>query len=314
MATSGSVDFSVNRDNILEDSLRTVGAIGPEDSASTEQKNHAARLLNMLVKNWHGFGIGLWARKTGWILPQTDTNEIDLGPSGDHATLSYVQTALSADASSGATTISVDSATGIANTYNIGIEQSDGTMQWTTVSGAPSGTTITLAAALTGDASDGGYVWVYQTKIQRPLRIVEAYSRDEVANTEVEMDVVAKQEYEAMSNKEAEGEPILLAYDPQLTDGRVFIYPRFSDGKTAIKIVFHRPFEDFDAANDTPDFPQAWYLPLMLQLAVLLAPVYGLPVSDRKELKTEAGAALSLALANDTEEGSLKIQPDNEGS
>lgn len=312
MATSGSVDFSVSRDNLIEDALRVSGILGIEDSASSNQKTWAARQLNMLIKNWQGFGPALWARKTGWILPQTDTNEIGLGPSGDHASLSYTQTTLSAAASG--TSLTVTSITGISDGDYIGVELSDGTVQWTTVNGTPTGSTVDLDDALTSAASDGGYVWAYTTKLQRPLKIIEAYLRDEVSNTEVEMDVVAKQEFEAMSAKESEGDPNLLSYDPQLATGKAFIYPRMGDGRSAIKIVFHRPFEDFDADVDTPDFPQEWYLPIMLNLAVLLAPAGGLPVADRRELKQEAGQALLIAQAMEPEEGSLMLRPDDQGS
>jgi hypothetical protein len=45
-------------------------------------------------------------------------------------------------------TIDVDSITGITNGDNIGVELDDGTMHWTTVNGAPSGTVITLTAVL----------------------------------------------------------------------------------------------------------------------------------------------------------------------
>ena len=310
MTTSASVDFSVSRDNLIEDALRTAGIIGIDDSASSNQLTWAARLLNMYKKSLGAHGPALWARKTGWILPQTDTNEIDLGPSGDHATLSYVQTQTSAAASSGATTITVDSITGISASDKIGIEQDDGEVQWTTVSGAPSGSTITLATALADDVANDAYVWTYTTKLVRPLRILEAYVRDEVGNTETPIDVLSKQEYETVGSKESDGVPNMLAYDPQLTDGRAYIYPRISDGSTLIKIIFQRPFEDFDAADDTPDFPQEWYLALMLNLAVLLAPAGGLPVNDRKLLIQEAGMALLTAQGNEPEEGSLKIQPE----
>ena len=159
MATSGSVDFSVSRDNLIEDALRTAGIIGIEDSASSTQKTWAARLLNMMVKSWHGYGISLWARKTGWILPQTDTNEINLGPSGDHATLTYVQTTLSAAASASSTTLIVTSATGISNGNFIGVETASG-VHWTTVNGAPAGSTVTITVGLTDSAASGAYVWV----------------------------------------------------------------------------------------------------------------------------------------------------------
>jgi hypothetical protein len=280
VATSGSVDFSVSRDNLIEDALRHAGIIGIEDSASSVQKTWAARLLNMMVKAWGAHGPALWARKVGYILPQTDTNEIDLGATGDHATASYTQTTLSSSAVDGASTVVVASATGISNGYYIGVETDEG-MHWTTVNGAPVGTTVTLTDALVGDAASGAYVWVYQTKLVRPLHIFEAYVRNEDGNTEYPIDVVAKQIYESMGNKETESTPNLLAYEPLLDNGRVYIQPRIAGGETIIKIVFQRPFEDFDAANDTPDFPQEWYLALMLGLASLCAGAGGIPAQDR---------------------------------
>lgn len=310
MPTSGSVDFSVSRDNLITDALIEAGAIGPDDTATSTQVTHAARRLNSMVKAWQAYNIALWARKTGYIMPQTGTNEIDLGPSGDHATISYVQTTLASAVSSGASTIVVSSATGIAASYYIGVELDDGTMQWTTVNGALSGTTVTLTATLTGAAASGNYVYAYQTKIQRPIKIIEAMVHDEVNNTDIPLEVCSKSEYDTLGAKTSTGSPNMLVYDPQLVDGRAYIYPRFTNGRKSITIIFQRPFEDFDASADTPDFPQEWYDPLMLNLAVRLMGPYGLPAQDRMELNSRAKAALDLALSNEPEEGSMYIQPE----
>ena len=312
MTTSNSVDFSVSRDNLITDALIECGALGPDDSASANQTTHAARRLNTMVKSWGSLGPSLWARKTGYIMPQTGVNAIDLGPTGDHATLSYVQTTLSSDAASGASIIVVTAATGIANTYYIGVELDDDTMQWTTVNGAPSGTTVTLTAVLTGAASSGNYVYCYQTKIQRPLRIIDAHIHNEVDDTDVPLEVRTKNEYDLQGDKTATGQPNMIVYDPQLTDGTAYIYPRFENGRKSITIIFQRPFEDFDASGDTPDFPQEWYDPLVLQLATRLMGPYGLPTQDRIELRSRAKEALDLALGNEPEEGSLYIQPDTQ--
>lgn len=313
MTTSGSVDFSVSRDNILTDALIIVGAVGPDDTVPTNWLTHAARQLNKIVKALGAKRVGLWARKTGYILPVSDTNSILLGPSGGHATLSYTQTTLASSAASGVSTISVSSATGFADTRAIGIEKDDGSMFWTTESGAPSSTTITLATALDGAASSGNYVYVYTTKLQRPLRVVEAYRVDLAGGTEIEIDIEGKAVYESQTTKAQEGETLILSYDPQLDNGAAYIWPRFVDGGSVIKIIFQRPFEDFDAAGDTPDFPSEWWDALCLLLAVRLAPVYGMPAADRGVLRQEAGEALMLALENEPEEGSYVIQADVRG-
>jgi hypothetical protein len=306
MTTSGSVDFSVSRDNIITDALMIAGAIGPEDTAPSAAVTVAARRLNMLVKALGAKRVGLWARKTGYILPVSDTNSISLGPSGGHATLSYTQTTL-ASAASG-TTIVVTSATGFADTRAIGIEKDDGSIFWTTESGAPSGTTITLGTTIDGTASSGNYVYTYTSKLQRPLRIVEAYRSDLADSTETELDIEGKAVYESQTNKAQEGETLMLSYDPQLDNGVAYIWPRFVDGKSVINIIFQRPFEDFDAAGDTPDAPQEWYDALVLLLGVRLAPIYGMPAGERTLLRQEAGEALALALENEPEEGSYRIQ------
>lgn len=316
MATSGSVDFSVSRDNLIGDALRLVGALGPDDSPSSNQLTHSARMLNMMVKAWQSPGLSLWARKTGYIMPQSDLTEIDLGPSGDEATLSFVVTQLAADAGAAASTITVDSITGISASDRIGVELDDGTIDWTTVSGAPSGTTVTLTATLDSAASTDNYVWVYTTKIVRPLRIVEAYLRTYTSSsvwTERPIDVVEKEEYELLGDKLAEHDPTFIAYDPLLTDGRAYLGGEFPDGDSLVKIVFQRPFEDFDAAGDTPDFPQEWYLALCYGLAVILAPTYGMPVVDRKQLQVEATLAFEQAESNEPEQGSMRILPTDEG-
>ena len=310
MATSGSVDHSVSRDNLIYDALSIAGATGPEDTPVASWVTHAARQLNNIFKAWEGLGVSLWARKTGYILPISSTNQALAGPSGGHVTNSYTQTTLSADASSGASTVSVTSATGISASDYIGIELTDSTMHWTTVSGAPSGTTVTLTAVLTGAASSGGYVYVYTTKSPRPIHLLQAWVHDQVGDTDTPIEVVPKAIYDDLGYKAVTGSGKQITYDPQLTNGVFFFYPRFSNGREVIGIVYQRPFEDFDASGDTPDCPQNWYDALLMALAVRLAPVYGMPAPDRQILRQEAKDALQMALDSEPEDGSLTIVPD----
>ena len=309
MTTSGSQDFSVSRDNLLEDALRAAGALGVEDSASSAQKTHAARVLNMIVKARASDGISLWARTTGYVLPFTGSNSTTMSSTGGHITTSYTQTTLSAAAASGATSIVVTSATGFGDTYYVGVELTDGSMSWHVQSGAASGTTITLTAGLSGAAASGNYVYVYQTKLNRAVRVVEAYRHDQSSGVDVPVDVVPFSDYTTLSDKTDEGDPLQVTYDPQLNSGTIYVWPRFIDGKTVLVLIFQRQFEDFDAAGDTPDFPQEWYLYLFYALAVALAPTYGLPVADRQLLRGEMKSAYEDVKGNEPEEGSFRIVP-----
>lgn len=310
MPTSGSIDFSVSRDDLIKTALQYIGAIGEGETPTTAQTSECSILLNMLVKARMVDGMPLWAIKTGFVLPQTGSSDILLGATGDHATLIYNVTTTTAAAIAGASTIVVTSATGFVNGYNIGVELSSGAMQWTTINGIPVGTTITLAAVLTGNVALGAQVYAYQTKLQRPLNIQDAYILNVVDSNRWPINIVSKDDLLAIGDFTSESTPNQVAYDPQLVNGILTISPRFTTGDNLIQIRFQRPFEDFDASTDTPDFPQEFYLSLMVGLAALCGPKFGVDVTERQMLLKEAEFYFDKALGSEPEEASFNIQPD----
>ena len=311
MATSGSINFATSRDDLIKYALLNVGAIGEGDTPTATQYTDGAVYLNMIMKAWHNDGMPLWALKEGYILPVSDTNSISLGAGGGHATLSYVRTTLGGDEASGQTALTVASITGISASDNLGIELDDGSIQWTTVSGAPSGTTVTAATALTGAAASGNNVYTYTTKINRPIKILRASFFNESANTDTPVEVVTHSDLFDISDKETEGQPNILWYNPELSLGKANIYPRFQDGSGVIKIFFQRPMEDFDASGDEPDCPQEFYMALLWQLSWSLSPAWSVPIKERQLFLQEATILKQQALDFMMEEGSLRIYPES---
>ncbi len=310
MTTSASVDFSLTRDQIIKAALQKIEAIGQGETPNATQVTESAIALNALIKAWHGVGMPLWTVKQGYVLPVSGVSSCTLGAAGDHATSSYVRTTTSAASSSGGSTVTLTSVTGVSNGYYIGVEQDDGTMHWTTINGAPAGSVITLTAVLTDDVASGNNVYVYATKIQNPVRITEAYIIQD-DGSEHEINIVGRPTYFGLGNKTSTGVPNQVYYDAQLDAGEFYFYPRFPDGANVIGFTYQRPIEDFDAAGDTPDFPQSWYRPLIFGLAYELSWDYGMPKEDRKELyQTIYGpkGILELALDSDTEYGSIYFE------
>lgn len=64
MATSGSTNFSINRDDIIKRALRLIGVLPQGESPSTDQVTEASLALNGLVKAWQADGMPLWAIRT----------------------------------------------------------------------------------------------------------------------------------------------------------------------------------------------------------------------------------------------------------
>jgi hypothetical protein len=127
---------------------------------------------------------------------------------------------------------------------------------------------------------------------------------------------VSRQEFFALGALTSASIPNQLYYDPastsetNLDDGKIYVYPRFSGGNNVIEFTYHRPFQDFDSSTDNPDFPQAFFLPLMLELAFMLSSKFGLPIEMRREVAAEASFYREEALSTVYPEGSLRIIPD----
>lgn len=61
MTTSGSIDFSVSRDDIIEEALMHLGILPEGGTPTSDQLTDHSRTLNIMVKALIGRGINLWA-------------------------------------------------------------------------------------------------------------------------------------------------------------------------------------------------------------------------------------------------------------
>jgi hypothetical protein len=277
MASSGSVDFSVNRDELIKGALRAARIIGKDQTPDATHISNGAEALNMLVKQWqakHDFAPGLkvWSRKTAYLFLQQGESQYDLGPSGDHWTGTYSTTTTSAAKNASATSLSLTAAIG-ANADNVGIVLTDGSIGWTTISSGGGTTTLTLPANSLGAASSGARVFTYTSKARRPLQVLTSVLRD-TANLDSTMYQMNLETSEGRPDKTADGTPQFYLYEPFLTNGKVTFDVEPDDVTKVVRVVFLGALEDFDALTDTPDYPQEWFRALKFNLAVDLWPEY----------------------------------------
>jgi len=87
VSTSNSVDFSVNRDELIKDSLITLGVIAQEDTPSAAIVNHAARQLNLMLKAWQADGLHLWVIRQQSVTPVASQYNYTLGRSSADVTM-----------------------------------------------------------------------------------------------------------------------------------------------------------------------------------------------------------------------------------
>lgn len=279
MSTSNSVDFTVNRNEIIESALQAIGELAVGQVMQAEHIATGAKWLNLLVKQWQGTsdfaqGMKVWSRKRGYVFLQTDKHEYALGSTGWHATNSYSSTTISTSEALGQTALSVTSTTGMTAADNIGIQLDDGSIQWTTISSTGAGPTVTVGAALTAAAAAGNRVFWYTTKLARPITVLQASLLD-VNGDETFLDQQTFGGYESNPSKNEDGTPACYYYEAQLANGVLYTDTNPTDVTDVLRIVYLANIQDFDASADTPDYPQEYNLALVMGLAKYLAPVYG---------------------------------------
>lgn len=300
MSTSGATTFKRNRDQLIGSALRKISAFESGETPDAQSVQDASDALNAMVKHWQASGIYIWTSEEAILFPVLGQVQYTIGTgSTDRITGSYTQATLTSAAALGANTIAVASVTGIATTYNIGVQLDDGTFQWTTVNGAPSGLTVTLTANLTDTAAIGNSVLVYQNSLIRPVKILDARRFNLTSLIDVPLMEMERAEYMDMPNKTSIGAVNSFFYDRRgatNTQGLFYIWPSPATTDEVIKITAARPIEDFTVAGDDADLPQEWIRAIEWGLADEIADEYDVP--EPKRTRIERRAAQYLAEVN----------------
>jgi len=313
MATSGSSDFNLTRDEIVKAAYRKIGAIRSTQTPSDKMIQDGSQALNAMVKHWQGRGLHVWTTSEATLFPQPGQVEYTISPvsGSDHVTSSFVSTTVATAAADAALTVTVASDTGISDGDYIGIVVDDGSIHWTTVSGAPASDVVTLTDALDDSAAVGNHVFAYTSKIVRPLKVVDARWYDvDAALESPTITMISRLDYRGLTNKTQSGSTVQIFYDPQLTAGKAYLWHVPSTFEGYVNLTWHRPIEDFDAAGDNPDLPQEWIQTLIFNLAVIMSPEFDVPPQKLQLIMQMAAQYLDDMEGWDREEENVDFQPD----
>ncbi len=308
------ITFTETRDQFIKAALRKCGILAEGETATGQQISEGAEALNTLVAYWKSMGINLWCYQEIAIFPVVGQASYNIGATGDRTATNYIVTTLTAAAAAAAGTITVASVTLGSYSINgwvIGVVLDDGTIQWTAVNGAPAGLVVTLTATLTGAAASGNLVYIYQTLAQRPLRI--SGGRIKINNgNEIPMKVISRSEYMNLPIKTTQGKPTQLYYDPQLTNGTLYIWSTIQYVNDFIIVTAQRELQDFSTLADTADFPKEWIMPIVWNLADQISLEYGIDKVTRDDISQKADTTLQNVIAFDQEATSIFFTPMSE--
>lgn len=109
MRFSGSQDFTQNRTQIFERSLRIIHKLNAGHSMSAEDERICSVALNSMLAEWQAAGIGVTLVKDITIFLRYGEPEILIGTNGHDATENYFETALRGDEAAAQTDLGIDS-------------------------------------------------------------------------------------------------------------------------------------------------------------------------------------------------------------
>lgn len=299
MSTSGTTSYSCTELEIITAVLGKIGVAENGQTLDPGDVQVVRRNLNMIYKQWvaqadFAPGLKMWTRRRAYLFLQKDQISYSVGPTGDEcASESFVRTTLSAGASGGASTITVTSASGISSAMRIGVLLSSGSMQWTTVNGAPSGSTVTLTATLTGAASAGAVVYAYTSKPLRPFEIITASLRDSTGDDAPMDPNLSIDEYELIPSKSGTGTPYRLYFEAKKTNATIYTDCAPDDLTKVVRLVFLSYVEDTTSQTQDVDFPAEWYRALVGQCAIDSCLDFSRPVSPELKLYRDEGLAMA---------------------
>jgi hypothetical protein len=148
--------------------------------------------------------------------------------------------------------------------------------------------------------------------IVNSLKAPQVILKDNTGGTQYELIPKSRYDYNRLPSNTS-GIPVHFTFNPNLENGTVTIWPTPDASAVATKslvVVYQKEFDGYTASGNTPDFPSYWNDATIYELAVNIAPEYGVPLLDRQALKQEAKAYLDQAMGYGDEEDSLYIQPE----
>lgn len=314
MTTSGVYAVSINSVQIVRQSMLNVGELDEDEDPSPRQYNDCLAILNMMVSQWMAKadfapGLKMWTRKRGNVFLSAAANSYSLSAFNTTGwTNSFVKNITSQGSAQGTSQLTLVSTAGISTGDFVGYVGSDGQLYWTTVASAAANP-ITIASPLQVQVASGANVYTYTTPAQYPVTLETALLRDDFGN-DIPLRIMQVESYDMLpskANPTYSGDPTAIYFETNL--GFTTVYTDVAVAQDVTKylvLTYMEPVQKFINPNDTPYYPEEWYLPLVWGLSEQICPMFKKKWTDKMEqLKN---TAMSIARNKDGEVSVLYFQ------
>lgn len=310
MTTSGTSSWNPAITQMLTAMYRKIGAVAEDETPTAGMFQDALFAGNAMLKEWMALGIHVWTEEEAILFFQMGQRRYLLGGINTDNCCdanAYVLMQLTAPASAGDTSITVDTTVDVATGNYVGVVLDSGAAFWTTVNGAPGATSVPLTAAIPSgqSASTQANAFAYATKIVRPLKVPGArqifYQGGQSGPRLTPMSVLSRKEYMNLPQPDDPGISTQFFYTPQLVSGEFYAWPNPQNATFGARLTWYRPLMDLTTPANTADLPQEWLNGLMWNIAQEMGPEFDCPPQRFAMIQLMAAKKLDLIQSYDRE-------------
>lgn len=121
----------------------------------------------------------------------------------------------------------------------------------------------------------------------RPDEVVDGFFTDTNSNIDYDLEIITKEQYDAIALKTIGGIPYWLMYDPQYPNGKLYIYETAGTANFTLTLVSLKPVAQFSSLTSALSMPPEYNHAMKMLLADLLAFEYGYDMSQRQVQEVE---------------------------
>lgn len=318
MTSSGVYGFNPTVGDLILEAYEILQIASQGETLTGEQFRKGKNSLNFLLKKMQTDGIHLWTYTEGTLFLQVGQFEYDFGDVDTHLTNKFFETTLTAAASAGASTITVDDASDIQDTDEIGvIGSSDNNLFWTTVSGAPAGNVVTLTDVLPDSADNGAIVYNYRAATTTTPTLVpvsrltpNGVRRRESTDYEIPIIFESRVSYTDLPNKQQLGQPIQAYYQRSIPFGKMSLWTAPNSSVPVINFTYERQLQRVVDAEETLDVSEEYMEAVVYNLARRLLPKSGASPDMIQLIMAESERSYDEALGYDDAVYPIEIDMD----
>jgi hypothetical protein len=142
-----------------------------------------------------------------------------------------------------------------------------------------------------------------------PVRVISALLHNTDTDTDLPLELLSREGWDAVADKLTEGTPSQVYYDQQIPDGILYSWPVPEDATYEFHLTVETELQDFDASGTTAYMPSYAYNYFVYALAADQAMDYGLDLQSLAYLESKAEALKEKLMDYQTSNVPLRIRP-----